>query len=161
MIHSSMIKILSAIASTGALTLVSCQTSSPSTSETRPPGETVLSASELKTALTGTVDFSDHVKPILETKCVMCHNSDALPGRMNLSSREAAVKSGALGGFIVPGQPEKSALVTKIGTTAAHTTAMPPVGQRITADELKVLRRWIQQGADWPAGAHGRMATQG
>lgn len=140
--------------------LTGCETSdvaSSPESQTRPPGETVLSREELKAAMTDKVDFVRHVKPIFEARCVMCHNKEALPGRMSLLNRKAAVKSGALGVFIIPGHPETSAMVTKISSAPAHMTAMPPVGERITSDKTAVLKKWIKEGADWPEGREGRL----
>lgn len=140
-----------------ALLIPACQSSSPADSETHPAGTNVLSAAEQERALKGTVDFSHHVKPILETRCVMCHNQDALPGRMNLTNRATAVRTGALGSFIIPGHPEQSHFVTRIGSSPGHLKSMPPVGQRITKDDVAVLQRWIAQGAPWPAGSAGAL----
>jgi hypothetical protein len=52
--------------------------------------------------------------------------------------------------FLVPGQPERSLLLTKIEGAHAHVKAMPPVGERLTQDEVRILERWIRQGAKWP-----------
>ncbi len=146
----------------GMVLLVGCQNAaiSESQSETRPAGETVLSRAELRRALAGPVDFGRHVKPILEAKCVACHSEGGLPGRMNLTSRAAAVKSGALGLFIVPGQPDKSLFVSQIGEAPAHLKAMPPVGEQVTEDEISVLRRWIAEGASWPEGEAGHLKLE-
>jgi uncharacterized membrane protein len=119
-------------------------------------GTTVLSAAALKDARQKVV-FTDHVKPILEAKCVMCHNHKTLPGRMSLESRKAAFSGGASGLPIVPGHPEQSMLITNIKSAPAHMTAMPPVGERITKDELAVLTKWIKDGADWPEGKAGKL----
>jgi hypothetical protein len=54
-------------------------------------------------------------------------------------------------GFLVPGQPDRSLLLTKIKGADAHIKAMPPVGERLTKEELAILRRWVVQGAEWPA----------
>jgi len=140
-----------------ALLIPACQSSSPADSETHPAGTNVLSAAEQKAAMQGTVGFAQHVKPILENRCVMCHNKDALPGRMNLTNRAAATRTGALGIFIVPGHPEQSHFVTRIGSAPGHLKSMPPVGQRITQDEVAVLQRWIAQGAPWPADGSGTL----
>ena len=138
-------------------TLPACQTNPEKDSQTRPMGETSLDANALHEAHAGRVDFSRHVKPILESKCSMCHNSEALPGKPSLTSREEATQTGALGLWIVPGQPDRSLLLTKIHDTPAHLKAMPPVGQQITREEIAVLRKWIKEGAVWPEGRVGRL----
>lgn len=134
--------------------LAACQ-HAPEESETRPAGVNVLPEKELARALSGRVRFERHVKPVLEAKCLACHQVEAMPGRLSLESREAALRSGTLGVFIVPGQPESSRFLQNL--TKAHAVAMPPVGETLTREEEQLLTRWIAQGAEWPAGADGRL----
>jgi hypothetical protein len=37
---------------------------------------------------------------------------------------------------------------------------MPPVGETLTPEEAALLRRWISQGAFWPAGSSGKLLTE-
>ncbi len=141
------------------LLLSACSHTEHPNSETRPVGRNTLSALALKTARSGPVDFAEHIKPIFEAKCAMCHNRSALPGRMSLANKEQAQATGTLGTFIIPGQPEQSLLANNLGAAHASIKAMPPVGERVTRDELSVLRKWIQEGADWPEGPSGEVAT--
>lgn len=141
------------------LTCASCQHTEEG-SETRPAGVNVLTARALREARTGTVSFEKHVKPILEAKCVACHQKDALPGRLNLESRAAARRSGALGAFIVPGAPDSSTFLTRLDEAHSSLQAMPPVGQTLTPEETRLLRRWIAQGAHWPEGAAGVLRAE-
>ena len=134
---------------------LACCTNPTTDSETRPAGENILPRTTLAEALSGEVHFNKHVKPVLGAKCAVCHNQKAMPGRMSLESREQAVRSGALGIHILPGRPEKSLLLTKASSAHAHLNVMPPVGERLTGEEVKLLRRWIAQGATWPAGKSG------
>lgn len=142
-----------------AAALAAC-TSSDSESETRLTGHNVLSGPKLHAAQSGKVSFTDHVKPILEAKCAICHNPQALPGRLSLATQAQAVQTGALGAFIVPGQPDKSRFLTHVSSAHASVKAMPPVGETLTQEETIVLRRWITQGAEWPAGTAGRLKTE-
>ena len=77
------------------LLLAAC--TAPVDSETKPLGENVLSKEQIHAAKHGPVDFLTQVKPVLEAKCVMCHNRQALPGHMSLENRSEAMRSGALG----------------------------------------------------------------
>lgn len=129
----------------------------PEESETRPAGVNVLDRETLAEARRGRVDFSRHVKPLLEAKCVACHNQDALPGHMSLASREEALRTRALGGYIVPGQPDRSLLIANLQSVHAAVKVMPAVGETLTSEEVALLRRWIAQGAPWPDGAAGRL----
>ncbi|TDU80957.1 cytochrome c [Prosthecobacter fusiformis] len=133
--------------------------STPEESETRPPGQNVLSEEVLQQALTGPVDFVTHVRPVLEAKCVTCHQQEALPGRMSLASHAEAQRSGTLRAFIVPGQPESSPLLTRLDSAHTRVQAMPPVGESLTASEVTLLKRWISQGASWPQGPKGTLKT--
>ena len=135
--------------------LTQCQTPPADEGGTRPVGENVLTTREIKAALRGEVDFVSHIKPILATKCIMCHDGASLPGRMNLSNRREAVRTGTLGGLIIPGYPDRSKFLTQLDLATAHVKAMPPVGERVTEDEEAILRRWIEQGAAWPDGDAG------
>ncbi|MDZ4289550.1 MAG: c-type cytochrome domain-containing protein [Prosthecobacter sp.] len=134
-----------------ALFLVGCAAPQASESESLLPGSNVLPFQEIRTALKGTVDFSRHVKPIFQAKCVVCHDRASQPRGLHLDSRETAVRSGSLGVFIVPGNAKQSLLLAKINSASAHIKAMPPVGEQVTAEEVAILQRWITQGAVWPA----------
>ena len=126
-------------------------------SETKPMGQNVLSSEAIRAAETEPVSFVAQVKPVLEGKCVMCHNREALPGHMHLESHRAAMLSRALGTFIVPGHPESSPLLGSAGSSHHSVSAMPIVGERLTVEESAILTKWINEGASWPAGAAGTL----
>ena len=135
------------------LLIVGCST--PKEGETTYPGQDILSPREIIAAKQKPV-FEAHIKPILETRCVVCHNHKVLPKLMNLENRTKAMASGK----IVPGHPEQSLLVHNIEASHAGVNAMPPVGERITKDELAILTEWIKQGAEWPTGSAGTLKVQ-
>ena len=130
---------------------VGCAAPHSGESETLQTGRNVLGALEIRVALQETVDFSRHVKPILAAKCVACHDPESQPGGLHFSNHESAMKSGALGVFIVPGHPERSPFLTTIRSAHTSIKSMPPVGERLTSEEVGILKRWIQQGARWPS----------
>lgn len=129
--------------------------STPHEGETSYPGQDILSRREIIAAKQKPV-FEAHIKPILEARCVVCHNAKVLPGRMSLENRSKAMASGK----IIPGHPEQSLLVHNIKAAHAGVNTMPPVGERITRDELAILTEWIKQGADWPSGSAGNLKVQ-
>lgn len=137
------------------LALASCAT--PPDSETKPLGENVLSHETIHAAKHAPVDFAAHVKPVLEAKCVMCHNRQALPGHLSLASRSEALRTKTLGTYIVPGHPETSLLVANVKTVHQKVSVMPAVGERLTADEYAILNKWVKEGAVWPAGKAGTL----
>jgi hypothetical protein len=93
--------------------------------------------------------FEMKVRPVLVQNCYACHTT-ARMGGLQLDSRENALKGGNNGPAIVPGEPEESLLVQ----AASHSHdkfKMPPSG-RLNDDEIAALKRWIEDGAVWPAG---------
>ncbi len=143
-----------------SLAAMTACTSPESESETRQTGTNILEAATLQKAQTSTVSFTDHVKPILEAKCAMCHNQRAQPGRLSMGTQAEAKKTGTLGIFIIPGKPDQSRFLTQIHSAHGSIKAMPPVGETLTSEEVTILRRWISQGADWPAGTAGTLKTE-
>ena len=101
------------------------------------------------------VSFSTEIKPLLEARCVNCHHAGALFGELNLENHELAFKPRAKGPVITPGNPDKSPLYLVLTLPEGDKKAMPPTGHRISADETALIKRWIQQGATWPAGPEG------
>ena len=117
----------------------------------------------------------DLVRAILSAKCLACHGNDPkdLKGDYDLRTCDAAIKGGESGeAAIVPGQPEKSPLFRAI-TWQDDALQMPPKeNDRLTPEQIAVIRRWIASGAkwetptatakEWTAGSGGvRIATSG
>ena len=99
------------------------------------------------------VDFNREVRPILAKNCFACHGQDEAKRAkgLRLDVREAAtkpLKSGETA--IVPGDTESSALIIRV-TEDDETVRMPPAktGNRLAPAEVDVLKRWIDQGAEY------------
>jgi len=92
------------------------------------------------------VDFARDVRPLLSNSCFKCHGPASQMGKVRLDTRDAAVKSGA----IVPGSPDKSLLVERV-CEPNDDARMPPAeaGARLTADQVKMLKQWIAEGAEY------------
>ena len=99
----------------------------------------------------GAVDFEKEVKPILESRCVKCHNSDKSKGKLNLETLNHAKKGGDSGSAIVPGNSGKSKLLELVKLPAEHDNIMPPKGGPLTKEQISILENWIKEGAKWPA----------
>jgi hypothetical protein len=95
-------------------------------------------------AKAGGPDFKKEVLPILEAKCLDCHGAKKKDGKLDLRTRDAMLKGGNTGAAIEPGKPDKSLLIELI-----HFNEMPPkkTKPRVTADEMKLLKAWIEAGA--------------
>ena len=92
------------------------------------------------------VDFQRTVLPILQDKCVECHNESLKMAELRLDSREAMIASGVL----EPGAADKSLLVRRLHERELG-ILMPPTGQ-LSKSEIENLKNWIDAGAQWPAG---------
>ena len=80
---------------------------------------------------------------ILELRCLACHGPTTQMGGLNLSTREGALRGGGRGPALIPGDPEKSLLLTRL-----IKDEMPP-GAPLPAAQKDALRAWIVEGAHW------------
>ena len=85
--------------------------------------------------------------PLLRQRCASCHTNGKYKGDVSMDTREALVKSEA----IVPGKAAESTLIERVTETDPE-LRMPPKGPALTAEQVGVLRRWIDQGAPWQEG---------
>jgi hypothetical protein len=95
------------------------------------------------------VDFARDVEPLLRQRCQACHGSQQQMSGLRLDQRDAALKGGKMGADIQPGNSGASRLVRF--AAGLDGKVMPPMGTRLTAAEISLLRAWIDQGLDWPA----------
>jgi hypothetical protein len=93
-----------------------------------------------------TVSFSSEIRPIFEKSCWNCHSASTQLSKLNLATREDALKGGQHGVVLVPGDAETSRLFKLI--SGAEKPAMP-LGGTLTATEIESIRLWINQGAQW------------
>ena len=99
------------------------------------------------------VSFSKDIQPILEQNCLSCHGPSMQSSRLNLSTLEGALRGGARGSAIVPGQAEDSRLYRMVA--GLDKPAMPLGGNKLTDEQIDAIKNWIDQGAHWDAGAVG------
>ncbi len=92
--------------------------------------------------------FIDKVKPLLDSRCISCHGPDKVKGALRLDSRAAALRGGDNGPAVVPGKPNDSLLLHAV-MHAKKDLEMPPK-EKLTTNDIAVLRRWIEEGAPWP-----------
>ena len=100
----------------------------------------------------GKIDFKKNVRPLLIINCLECHNSEEAPanGNLNLETRELAMTTGNNPPILVPGKPDESRLITVLTLEGIHQQAMPPTPDKVWGVRREILRRLIEEGADWP-----------
>jgi uncharacterized membrane protein len=108
-------------------------------------------ASKTVSAASGKVDFKTQILPIIKNSCLKCHNPGKKKGKLLLDTRENAMKGGENGECIVPGQPEKSSFYT-LTVEKDPDARMPEKDPALPKEQTELIRRWIQEGAVWPAG---------
>ena len=98
------------------------------------------------------VSFTGQIKPILEANCTKCHNEVKKKGGYRLDSKKAAFLGGESGEApIVPGNSEASPLVQIVEGKGKYADGrMPPKGTLLTGEQIAVIRKWSDEGADWP-----------
>ena len=124
------------VAGAGALLLGVCFLPGVSRSQNAPP---TLSPAE-KSAY-----FEKSVWPILQTSCIACHAGPDASGKLDLTQRATALKGGASGPALTPGDPAKSLLIRAIHYDGRE---MPPQG-KLSPAKIAILTRWIGMGAPW------------
>src|SRR2546423_15651844 len=88
------------------------------------------------------VSFDNDIRPLLN-RCMQCHGPSKSRSGLRLDSKEAAtamLDSGKKA--IVPGKPDQSELLRRVGTTEKN-ERMPPRGEPLTAVQVEELRSWI------------------
>jgi len=100
----------------------------------------------------GKIDFEKNVRPILVINCLECHNSESAPenGNFSLETRTLAFTTGKHAPAIIPGRPDDSLLISVLTIEGIHYGSMPPTPDKIWGVRMEILRRWIEEGAEWP-----------
>jgi mono/diheme cytochrome c family protein len=93
--------------------------------------------------------FESHIRPVLAQQCFACHTSSMMGG-LRIDSKEGVLTGGHSGPAIVPGSPEKSALISRVSSSDSA-VRMPQGSSALTAAQIADLTTWIKDGAYWPA----------
>lgn len=105
---------------------------------------------DLPAASTKKVDYVTDVKPILKDRCWSCHGVEKQKGKLRLDGKAEALKGGESGACIKAGDSAGSTLIQVVAGTHKDIDRMPPKDPALTAEQIGILRAWIDQGANWP-----------
>jgi hypothetical protein len=96
------------------------------------------------------VIYTDVVQPIFTAKCMSCHNSGKAKGGLVLDNPEDILKGGKNGKLFVAGHSDSSLVIERINLPEEEKKHMPLTGKpQLTKDEMELVYRWIQSGADF------------
>jgi hypothetical protein len=113
------------------------------------------------------VDFTNHVLPILEEKCLSCHNAPYdKNGRtihpkagLRLDTYEWVMKGNLDDTVVEAGSLENSYLYEVITLDEEDDMFMPPKGGALSAEQIDAIKRWIEEGAKPSSGAGGEVSS--
>ena len=108
-----------------------------------------VDVSKLPPPATRPVDFAKDIQPIFQATCWNCHGPKKEESGFRLDQRAAALKGGERGHDIVPGKSAESLLIHAV--SGLHDELkMPKKGEKLTPEQVGLLRAWIDQGAEMP-----------
>jgi mono/diheme cytochrome c family protein len=119
---------------------------------------TLFVASTCLASSASAVDYKSQVFPILNQKCAECHSvaKDKIKGKFAIDRVDDMKK------HVKAGEPTKSTLVYTVTLPDDDEEVMPPKGKnRLTPAEVTLLKSWIQEGANFEAGAAPATAAGG
>src|SRR5262245_10196111 len=92
------------------------------------------------------IDFTRDIQPIFAQACYQCHGAKKAMAQLRLDSSKTALK------VINPGNSKDSRLMRRILGEDGE-ARMPMGGKPLRAEQIELIRRWIDEGALWPDGA--------
>ncbi|MBY0398291.1 MAG: DUF1549 domain-containing protein, partial [Thermoleophilia bacterium] len=115
-------------------------------------------ADDLPPPAARSVDFETDVRPILAKNCIKCHGPSKKQGGLALDAKASAFAGGDNGPAFVPGKSAESRLIRYVAGTDPDGNVMPPEGAAnpLTAEQVGILRAWIDAGANWPDAVAGK-----
>ncbi len=107
-----------------------------------------MARSSKVTSLDSADVFTHAVMPILQSKCVSCHNAEKKKGGLLLTSYEAILAGGKTKEGVVSGNTANSEIFRRITLPKDHKEFMPTDGKTpLTENQVAILEWWIETGA--------------
>jgi uncharacterized membrane protein len=100
------------------------------------------------------VSFARDIAPIIKDMCFKCHGGEKVKGKFKLNTKELAFSEAASGKAILPGKSTISKFYTSLVADPESDEYMPPPKEkaRPTKEQIEIVKKWIDQGAEWPDG---------
>ncbi len=100
--------------------------------------------------LAAQVDRDSQAVAIFRQRCISCHGENQQESNLRLDQESAALHGGDGGAVIVARSSDESELIRRV-TSSDSDEWMPPDGERLSTEQVKLLQDWIDSGAAWPA----------
>ncbi|MCX7399483.1 MAG: hypothetical protein NT138_17595 [Planctomycetales bacterium] len=91
------------------------------------------------------VNYDDHIAPIFRKHCFQCHGESKQEAGLNLASFATSIKGGSGGEVLIPERSNGSRLFQAI-TAEDPAERMPPNNDPLPADDVAMIRKWIDTG---------------
>lgn len=102
-------------------------------------------ASKKLIAFDDAVVFTDMVQPILQSKCMSCHNSNKAKGELIMETAQLLLKGGKTGPIWDSTRPDLGLLLQRIHLPPDEEKHMPPKGKpQLTETEIEILYQWLK-----------------
>lgn len=120
----------------------------------KPP---VIDVTKIPLPVARKVDFEKEVYPLLKESCFSCHGAEKQKGKYRCDTKAGAFKDTDFGPTLVPGKSEQSSLIHMVCGLIDEMLMPPPSdkpgrSEKLSAEQIGILRAWIDQGAIWPDG---------
>ena len=94
--------------------------------------------------------YADMVQPILEAKCISCHNSKKAKGQLMMETEAQLLKGGKHGALWQNDEFLLGLLLQRIHLGEEDKNHMPPIGKpQLEEAEKQILFHWIKAGANF------------
>jgi hypothetical protein len=95
--------------------------------------------------------FESKIRPVLADNCYKCHSAGAekIKGSLLLDTRDGVLKGGSTGPAVVPGNLDKSLLITAVRYKDKD-LQMPPSDKKLPDNVIADLEQWVRMGAPDP-----------
>lgn len=104
-----------------------------------------------RTSSAADIDFAKQIRPLLAKNCYSCHGTDTKESGLALHEFDMAIREADSGSrAIVPKSPDESEILKRI-TSQDPSVRMPPEGEGLTPSQAELIRKWIEQGAEYKA----------
>lgn len=88
------------------------------------------------------------IYPLLDAKCIQCHNSEKKKGNLQLTSIDLTLEGGIKGPAITPFRANESLMIQRMLLDPANDKHMPPRGKpQLNNKEIGLIYWWVQHGA--------------
>ena len=92
--------------------------------------------------------YEGFIYPLLDAKCIQCHNSEKKKGNLQLTSIDLILKGGKKGPALTAYNANQSLMIQRMLLDPSNDKHMPPKGKpQFNNKEINLIYWWVQHGA--------------